>query len=106
MELLFITIGGAILALLLRYLIPHRSNYGVALLPTVGAGVANVAAVGLYLLGWRWNGTWIWWAGLLLAGGAALTLALTLGRHRNRTDEARFARLRVGDAYTGPRLRS
>lgn len=93
MELLFVTLGGAILGLAARYALPRRQTYGTVVVPAIGAGVAAVVWVGLTWLGWAWDGGWIWVVSLVLAGVAAVASALLIGPRRERSDTALFERL-------------
>jgi hypothetical protein len=43
MELLFVTLGGVILGLIARYVLPHRHVHGVVLIPAIGAAAAASA---------------------------------------------------------------
>jgi hypothetical protein len=93
MELLFVTLGGAILGLAARYALPRRHTYGVALVPAIGAAVAAVVWVGLTWLGWAWDGGWIWVVSLVAAGLVAAASAYLIGPRRERSDAALFERL-------------
>lgn len=99
MELLFITLGGALLGIAARYLVPRRSMHGVALVPAVGAGAAAVAWVALTWLGLAWDGGWIWVISLVVSGLAAAAVAMAIGPRRERADAEAFTRLaKVGVA--------
>jgi hypothetical protein len=93
MELLFVTLGGAILGLAARYALPRRQTYGTVLVPAVGAGVAAIVWVGLTWLGWAWDGGWIWVVSLVVAALASAATALVIGPRRERADAALFERL-------------
>ncbi|WP_394552549.1 hypothetical protein ACDF64_17115 [Agromyces sp. MMS24-JH15] len=93
MELLFVTLGGAILGLAARYLLPRRATYGTILVPAVGAGVAAVVWVALTWLGWAWDGGWIWVVALAAAGVVSALVALLIGPSRERADAELFERL-------------
>jgi hypothetical protein len=93
MELLFVTLGGAILGLAARYSIPRRRTHGVVLVPAVGAAAAAVVWVALTWLGLAWDGGWIWVISLVAAGAAAAGVALFVGPRRERNDAESFARL-------------
>ena len=93
MELLFVTLGGAILGLAARYSIPRRHTHGVVLVPAVGAAASAVVWVALTWLGWAWDGGWIWVAALVAGGGASALTALLLGRRREQADHELFERL-------------
>jgi hypothetical protein len=87
MELMFATLGGALLGLGLRYLFPHRHNYGALLLPAVGASVAAAAWAALTWAGWKFDGGWIWVVSLVLAGLVSIVVAAVLPRVRATSDE-------------------
>jgi hypothetical protein len=93
MELLFVTLGGAILGLAARYALPRRHTYGVALVPAIGAAVAAVVWVGLTWLGWAWDGGWIWVVSLVASALVAAASAYLIGPRRERSDAALFERL-------------
>jgi hypothetical protein len=86
MELMFVALGGAILGLAARYALPRRLTHGSVLVPAVGTGVAAVVWVVLTWLGWAWDGGWIWWVSLILAGLAAVVVDLRLGKRREAAD--------------------
>lgn len=93
MELLFAVLGGAILGILFRYVVPGRETHGALLVPAVGAAVASIVFAMLTWAQWRFDGTWIWVASLVIAGLAALGTALLLPRRRRVADAALFASL-------------
>lgn len=86
MELLFVTVLGAGLGLIVRYSLPHRGTYGIFLLPAIGAAVAATVWVALLWVGLTFDGTWIWVASLSAAGAATLGTALALPRSRKAAD--------------------
>lgn len=93
MELLFVTLGGAILGTAARYALPRRQFYGSVLVPAIGAAVAAVVWVGLTWLGWAWDGGWIWAVALVVAGLVSVASVLLIGPRRERDDAALFERL-------------
>lgn len=93
MELLFITVGGALLGIAARYSVPRRTMHGVVLVPAVGAAAAAVAWVALTWLGFAWDGGWIWVISLVVSGLTAAAVALVLGPRRERHDAELFAHL-------------
>ena len=93
MELLFVTLGGAILGLAARYALPRRQTHGVVLIPAVGAAVAAVVWVALTWLGFAWDGGWIWVISLVASGVVAAGVALLIGPRRERQDAETFQRL-------------
>ncbi len=98
MEIVFVTVIGAGLGGLIRYLVPGRKSYGIALLPAVGAAVTSAVWVGLVWLGWTFDGGWIWVASILAGVAADLAVALILPRARAASDA------RALHALTGGRL--
>jgi len=92
-ELLFVTLGGAILGLAARYALPHRLTHGSVLVPAVGAGAAAVAWVALTWLGWAWDGGWIWWVSFVVAAAASVLVDVVLGRRREAADLAMLHRI-------------
>lgn len=97
MELLFVTVIGASLATIVRYLLPSRGMYGMALLPAVGAAVTATVWVALVWVGLTFDGTWIWVASLLAGVGAAVTTAVMLPRYREAADVRAFETLSRGN---------
>ena len=93
MELLFVTLGGAILGLAARYALPRRHTHGVVLVPAIGAAAAAVVWVALTWLGFAWDGGWIWVISLVASGVAAAGVALLIGPRRERSDAETFERL-------------
>lgn len=102
MELLFITLGGAIIGLVARYALPYRHAHGSVLIPAVGAGVAAALWVGLTWAGMKWNGGWIWWITIIATAVITVAVDLLLGGLRTRADDSRLHRLsRTGIPSTG-----
>ncbi|WP_353815635.1 hypothetical protein [Agromyces sp. SYSU T00266] len=93
MELLFVTLGGAILGLAAHFVLPRREFRGVVLVPAVGAGVAAVVWVALTWLGMPWDGGWIWVASLVASAAAAAGSGHLLARRRQEDDARTFAHL-------------
>ena len=90
MELLFAALGGALLGLAARYLLPGREGHGSVLVPAIGTAVASVAWVLLTWLGLAWNGGWIWWVSLGAAAVASVAADLVLTRTRTASDRQLF----------------
>ncbi|MGJ4843143.1 MULTISPECIES: hypothetical protein [unclassified Leifsonia] len=96
MELLFVALGGAIIGLAARYLLPNRHTHGAVLMPALGVMVSSVLWVALTWAGLKWNGGWIWWITLL---GTALVVAVVdvvIGRVRTAHDDRMLADLTKG----------
>jgi hypothetical protein len=87
MELLFVTVGGAIFGLGIHYLLPRRGLRGSALLSAIGALVASVSWAGLTWLHWKFDGTWIWVVSLVTAAIIPLVVGLILDRRRQASDD-------------------
>jgi hypothetical protein len=95
-ELLFVALGGALLGLGARYLLPHRHTHGAVLIPALGVIVASALWVALTWAGLKWDGGWIWWITL---GGTAVVVALVdlvVGRVRTAHDEKLLSSLAKG----------
>lgn len=99
MELLFVTVIGAGIGAILRYLLPQRGTYGSLLLPAVSAAATAITWVGLlWGLRWTFDGTWIWVASLGAAVIVGLVVALVLPRRRDEHDARLLAELSGGKA--------
>jgi len=96
MELLYVTVVGAGIGVLLRYVLPGRHTYGVALLPAVGAITTLVVWVGLVWLGFTFDGGWIWVASLGAATAASALVAVLVSRRREAADAQALHRLTAG----------
>jgi hypothetical protein len=97
-ELLFVTVIGAGLGALVRYLLPGRGTYGALLLPAVAAAATAIVWVALVWAGWTFDGTWIWVASLGAGVIASFVTALVLPRRRTDADAAKLAQLSGGKA--------
>lgn len=93
MELLFVTLGGAILGLAARYGVPKRDTHGALLIPAVGAIVASVVWAALTWVGLKFDGGWIWLLSLAAAGVVAGLASVLLGRQRTASDTKLVTRL-------------
>lgn len=98
MELIFVTVIGAGIGAVLRYLLPGRRHYGILLLPAVGAAVTAAIWVALVWLGWKFDGGWIWLVSLGLGGIASIIVALAASRGRVRSDARLLHHLSGGRA--------
>jgi len=96
MELLFVVLGGAVLGLAVRYILPGRDQHGAALVPAIGTLVAAVVWVALTWAGMAWDGGWIWVASFVASAVAAVVADLVLVRVRTASDDAMLARLQHG----------
>jgi hypothetical protein len=86
-ELLFVVLGGAIIGLAGRYLLPNRHAHGSALIPAIGVIAASVLWVALTWAGLKWNGGWIWWITLLGTAVIVVAADLLIGRLRTNADD-------------------
>ena len=93
MELLFVTVIGAGIGAIVRYVLPHRASYGILLLPALTAAVTAVVWVVLVWAGLTFDGGWIWVASLVAGGLAAIAGAILLPRRRKATDDRMLAEL-------------
>ena len=93
MELLFVTLGGAILGLAARYGVPKRDTHGALLVPAVGAIVASVVWAALTWVGLKFDGGWIWVVSLAAAGVVAGLVSVLLARQRTASDTELVTRL-------------
>lgn len=98
MEIVYVTVVGAGIGLLLRYVLPGREVYGVALMPALGAAVTAATWAGLTWLGWKADGGWIWVAALGAATVVPLVVALVLSRRRQAADARELHVLSGGKA--------
>ena len=100
MEIVYAVVVGAGVALLLRFLLPGRDTYGIALLPAIGAAVTAAVWAGMSWLGFDFDGNWGWlW--LASIGGAlvvSLVVGLLVGARRTRHDARELHILSGGKA--------
>ena len=76
MELLFVTVIGAALAIGVRYLTPGRQTHGLLLVPLVGAAATAAIWAICVWAGLTFDGGWIWV--IALVGGPLFALAIAL----------------------------
>jgi len=91
MELVYVTVIGAGIGLVLRYLLPNRGSYGILLLPAVGAVATAAVWVGLVWLGLTFDGGWIWVIALAAAAVASVAVAIAVPIVRRNADERALA---------------
>ncbi|NQX12828.1 hypothetical protein HQQ80_14410 [Microbacteriaceae bacterium VKM Ac-2855] len=100
MELLFITLGGVLLGLGARYLLPHRILHGSVLVPAIGGTVAAVLWVALTWMGLTWDGGWIWVITLVVTAGVVVAADALIGRARAARDDERLEGMLSGRTPT------
>ena len=98
MELLFVTVIGACLGLIVRYTMPNRGTYGLLLLPAISAAATAITWVALLWAGQTFDGTWIWVASLAAAVIAPVVAAALLPRRRAEADAQLFVQIPGGTA--------
>jgi hypothetical protein len=101
MELLFICLGGAIIGLLTRYLLPQRHRHGSMLIPGVGTALAAALWVALTWAGMKWNGGWIWAITIVATAVVCVALDLAIGETRKHKDNELLTALSKGAVTTG-----
>lgn len=104
MELLFVTVIGASLALGMRYLVPGRHTHGLLLVPLTGAVATAVVWVVCVWLGLPFDGAWIWVIAIVVGPLVALALALLLPKRREAADAALLDRLMKPTAPVAAKL--
>jgi len=93
-ELLFVTVGGALLGLAARYVVPgDRHTYGVLLTPAVGAAATSAVWVALLWARLTFDGGWIWLVSLLVGAAASLAVPFVLPARRQAADQALLVEL-------------
>ena len=98
MELVYVTVIGAAIGLLARYVLPGRRTYGLLLLPAAAAAVTSTVWVILVWAGWKFDGGWIWAVSLAAGTITAIVIPLLLPRYRNAQDERLMHHLSGGKA--------
>jgi hypothetical protein len=99
MELLYVTVLGAAIGTIIRYVLPGRHGYGMFLLPAVGAAATAIVWVSLVWLGLKFDGGWIWVAALGAAGVASIAVALLVVRGRKNADARLLHHLSGGKVH-------
>ncbi|MEO8906803.1 MAG: hypothetical protein ABI310_01880 [Microbacteriaceae bacterium] len=102
MELLFISLAGAVIGLIARYVLPERHRHGSVLIPAIGTALAAVVWVALTWAGLKWNGGWIWTITLGVTIILTFAVGLLVGELRKRSDNALLRSLSKGAALIAP----
>jgi hypothetical protein len=97
-ELVYVTVIGAGIGTVVRYILPNRSTYGILLLPAIGAAVTAAVWVGLLWAGWTFDGGWIWVVSLAAGTLASVFAGLLIPRARASADERTLHTLSGGKA--------
>ena len=98
MELAYVTVIGAAIGAVARYLLPGRRAYGMFLLPAIAAAVTAAVWVGLLWIGWSFDGGWIWVVSLAAAVAASIASAILIVRYRETADKRLLHQLSAGRA--------
>ncbi len=98
MELAYVTVIGAAIGALARYLLPGRRAYGMFLLPAIAAAVTSAVWVGLLWIGWSFDGGWIWVVSLASAVAASIASTILIVRYRETADKRLLHQLSAGRA--------
>lgn len=98
MELVYVTVIGAILGAGARYLLPGRRSYGLFLLPAIGAAATSAVWAILVWAGLKFDGGWIWAISLAAGVIASIATAILLVRNRDHGDARRLHQLTGGKA--------
>lgn len=93
MELLFVALGGALLGIAARYLLPKRETHGALLVPALGVIAASVVWAALTWAGLKFDGGWIWVLSLVASGVISVLTSVVLGRQRSRRDAQLLSQL-------------
>ena len=97
LSLVYVTVVGASLGVIARFLLPRRHTYGFVLLPAIGAAVSAAIWVGVQwfkLLGFPLD----WFAALGGALVVSVVVALILSRARSASDARELHILSGGKA--------
>ncbi|HEY4268195.1 MAG TPA: hypothetical protein VGM94_08400 [Galbitalea sp.] len=93
MELLFVVLIAAAIALGVRYVLPGRDTYGTVLVPAIAGAVSAIVWVALTWAGWKFDGGWIWVVSLAAGAIVSIVLALIVPRRRHENDDALLQKL-------------
>lgn len=88
MEILYAIAIAAVIGVIVRYCVPGRQSYGIALAPGAAAAVAAAAWAILAWFGWDWSVGWIWGISFLAALITVVLIAVLSPGIRKRSDAA------------------
>jgi len=94
MQILYAIAIAVVIGVVVRFVLPERKSYGVALAPAVAAAAAAAAWAALAWVGWDWSNVALWLISLGAALVAALVVALVAPGARRRSDAEFFERAR------------
>ena len=94
MEILYAIAIAGVLGAIVRYVLPDRAAYGVAIAPAIGAAVAALVWTSFAWIGWDWSNLAIWLYSLGAALVATILFVLVAPPARRRVDAAFFERAR------------
>lgn len=97
-EFIWVTVLGVGIGAVLRYLLPGRGAYGIALLPAAGGVVAAAAWASTTWAGWTTDSPWPWVLALGAAAIVSTAVALLASRTRAKGDARRLHHLSGGRA--------
>ena len=80
-------LGGMLIGLGARYILPGRAVLGIAVLPAAGGATSAAVWAVLTWSGWPYDGTWIWVATFLIGAAAVTGTAFSFSRRRTEADE-------------------
>jgi uncharacterized membrane protein YeaQ/YmgE (transglycosylase-associated protein family) len=98
MELAYVTVIGAAIGAITRYLLPGRRSYGMLLLPAIAAAATAAVWASLVWVGWTFDGGWIWAVSLAFAVIASVVSAILIVRYRATADKRLLHHLSAGRA--------
>jgi hypothetical protein len=87
-NLVFVIAASALLGLSLRYVLPKRDRFGIALTPSLGVIAGSLGWAGSMWLGLSPDGLWGWIISLGLAALAPVVVGLMLPARRDASDAA------------------
>jgi hypothetical protein len=93
-EILYAIAIAGVLGAIVRYVLPDRQSYGIALAPAISAAVAALVWMSFAWVGWDWSNLAIWLYSLAAGLAAAILLVVLAPPVRRRSDAAFFEQAR------------